>query len=200
MAGVRTSFGIWVIALLALSAVFGQRSAEAATKVRAQVVEFDVRGTTPSEVAANLIRRGARAGNGAIAITSSSYWMDITPAPRKDGCAVGAVTITTYVVINTPRMADAVRMEPKVRRVLTAFARDVLRHERGHQSLKVAAGQRMEKEIRSLPPQGSCMEVRQKAQAVIARITRESHLENLEYDKREHQAFVAGKWAFSSVR
>jgi predicted secreted Zn-dependent protease len=178
---------MWILFAVALFAALGPCAAEAAAKVKVQVVEFDVHGTTPEEVVANILRNSFRSrdGRSAIAVTSSDHWMDITPVERDGGCVVGAVTLWTGVVINTPRLANPLSLPPKARNAFAAYFRDVLRHEKGHQKLRVAAGQKMEKEIRSLPPQSSCMLVRQKAEAVIVRIRRESDRENREYDERE---------------
>ncbi len=170
-----------------LAAAAGSGAANAEPRIETKIVEYDARGATAAEVSANLYRFGPIDINGYKAWATTAweprwvFWYE----PRGKKCVVTAVTVTGIITIRMPRLPDAAKMQPRVKRSFDVFMKNLMEHERGHERLLRAAARKIEKGIRSLPPQASCRQVDQKANAFGDKVLEEVDRANQEYDVRE---------------
>ena len=169
------------------AAAAGSGAANAEPRIEIKILEYQASGTTATEVGANLYRFGPIDINGRKAWATTAWdprWV-FRYEPKSKGCIVTAVTVSGTITIRMPRLADAERMQPKLRRTFDVFMRNLLGHERGHERLLVAAARKIEKGIRGLPPQPSCSQTEQKANALGHKVLKEADLANRAYDARE---------------
>lgn len=181
--------GIRVLAALAFVAAMGLQAASAEVKIESRIVEFDVPGTTTAEVNEGLRRLGPvdSLGRRAYATTRSSLRWAYESESTEKGCIIAKVTVSLDITINLPRIVDAARMSPKLKRAYAAYVKNLLGHERGHEKRVVAAAQRIEKRIRAIPPQPYCLLAREKASAVGFDVYQELDQIDRAYDLREQR-------------
>jgi predicted secreted Zn-dependent protease len=172
-----------------LGAACGLHAANAETRIETKIIEYDARGATAEEVNASLYAFGPIDINGYKAWATTAwdprwvFWYE----PRGKKCVVIAVTVTAVITIRMPRLPDATKMQPKLKRAFDAFMKNLMQHERGHERLMRGGVRKIEKGIRSLPPQASCREVDRKANAFGAKVMKEVDQANRAYDVVERR-------------
>lgn len=184
MGRVRCRRGIWAGAAVVLAALsFGP--ADAATKIRTKIVEYDAPGSTAREVLPNFSIGPDVNGRKVWALTtwrvSWTTWYRETP----ERCVVTAPTVDAAIEIKMPRLVDAAKMQPNLRSAFEELLKNLLAHERGHERLVRDAARRIDRGIRSILPQATCDQIVQKANALGEQILRALDQASRDYDLRE---------------
>lgn len=186
MACVRSSRGIWAVLAVALGVGFGSRAADAEPSIETRILEYQARGTTATEVLANIQMFGPLLdGRGIWAAASWSPRWNLRYRLVGLRCTVSTVKVSAIIRISMPVFVDSAKMQPKLRRAFNGFRMRLLSHERGHERIMVATARKIEKGIRRLPLQPTCWHVRQEANALVKDLLKETFDAHRAYDERE---------------
>jgi len=172
----------WAAALAALPITM--TAAQAASVTRSYAY-FDVRGNTAADLDRELREHGPfLESDKAHHAGASTMRFDTTVKYRNSGgrCSIAKVQVALHVKIILPRWD---RAAPSSDRDLTivweTLSQDIRRHEEGHVSLAMRNAQRLETDIRRLPPTPGCEALK----AAVAKTT----ATDLARDDRDQQAY-----------
>jgi predicted secreted Zn-dependent protease len=98
---------------------------------------------------------------------------------------VTSATVDAAIEINLPRLVDAAKMQPNLRSAFNELLKNLEGHERGHERLARDAARRIDRVIRRVPPQPTCGQIVQKANALGEQILRALDQASRDYDLSE---------------
>lgn len=154
-------------------------------KVERSTAYYDVRGVTSDEIIEYLEQHSLTGPQGqrAVGTTGGSVRLAWSALPQSASCYLQKLTIDLKLVVTLPRHAHADTLGGEARANWDALVTHIAEHEQRHVDIELDAARTMERDIRALPTEPNCPELKSAIEAV-SRLNRAAA-------KRAHQQFHA---------
>ncbi len=187
--------GIAALWLLLAAAFAGMGSALAEPTVSEKIEYYDVTGNTPQEIRQDLNRIGPLTDAGRQRFDAVTNWYvrwRYNYARTSQSCSISSVSLTVEVAIKMPRLAPSPNRLAMVTSAFEDFAKNLMTHEKGHAQNGIDIARRIEEGIRKLPPESSCEQLGQIANALGNSLIKEANRADIEYDARTQHGRTQG--------
>lgn len=155
---------------------------------------YDVAGSTPQELRADLDRHGPfdQQGRRFDGFTRWYVRWRYTYASDPQRCAIESVSTTVDIAITLPRLASDTSASASLQQSFSTYVEKLHAHENGHAQIAIDIGKRIEDGIRALPPETGCDRLGQIANDLGYSLIREANQQEIDYDARTQHGRTQG--------
>lgn len=182
------------VAAIALSVAAGLVPAVAGPAVSETVANYQVAGTTTSDLRAAMNAAGPldqNEGRRYDAHTRADIHWTFTFAQTAGGCRIGDVKTSVNATYTVPSWLAGPKADGAARTKWASYRAALMEHERGHTRLAVATAQRIETAIRAAAPRATCAELTAAANSIASNIIRNDRSQQ-DYDRATRHGAVQG--------
>jgi predicted secreted Zn-dependent protease len=178
-----------------VAALYVAASALAAPAVTETIDYYDVRGSTPQEVRAQLDRLGPIDATEGKRFDADTRWFvnwKFNYMNAGQGCAIASVSTTLKVTITLPRLQADASTPAALKQVFATFTNNLLLHEKGHAQNGIDIARRIEERIGAMPPERSCDGLGQAANELGHSLIKAGNRQDIDYDARTQHGRTQG--------
>ena len=153
----------------------------AAPKVSVKTKHYTVKGSTPRELLAYMLRHGPTGSTGpALGTASANIRQNADLKQSGKRCKIVNYSLSLGIVLRLPKLARNQRLSKNTRKRWNGLAAYIRKHELRHKDIYVQCGRSIERKVRALSGKYSCPVLHAKMQAVFK-------AENARCDRRQQQ-------------
>ena len=151
----------------------------AAPKVSVKTKHYAVKGTTPRELLAYMLRHGPAGSTGpALGTASANIRQNADLKQSGKRCKIVNYRLSLGIVLRLPKLARNQKLSSSTRKRWNGLAAYIRKHELRHKDIYVQCGRSIERKVRALSGKYSCPVLHAKMQAVFK-------AENAKCDRRQ---------------
>ena len=177
-----------LIALLvgAIACLAAEAPAGAAPKVSVKTQHYTVKGSSPRELLAYMLRHGPTGSTGpALGTASANIKQNADLRQSGKRCRIVNYRLSLGIVLRLPKLASNQKLSKATRRRWNGLAAYIREHELRHKEIYIQCGRTIERKIRSLSGKYSCPVLHAKMQATFAAENEKCDRRQQKFDARE---------------
>ena len=159
-------------------------NASASLEVSVDTEYYSVYGETREEINRSLQENGpiGESGENVTALTKTDLQWHINMLMDDFSCHTTSVTVRAEITLILPKLEDIEYLEPKLALEWMEFMSAVERHEDRHRIISETSAAKTEMSLLNMGPEGSCDELKARANAIGDNVHEESQELNRKYD------------------
>jgi predicted secreted Zn-dependent protease len=185
--------GAVIGALMALAMAVSPARADPV--VTESVDYYDVSGADAQAIRQDINRNGPVSVVDGKRYSATAHWhVAWTYKYRQNGtgCVIASAATTVKATIVFPRLKSDLSTPSELKRAFDTYAEALMLHEKGHVQNGIDIAKRIENGIRALPGEETCPALGVAANALGARLIKEAHQLDIDYDQRTQHGRTQG--------